>query len=231
MSFPFTKTAARKTIGRVLGAFAGFLLVGSIAPAGPWRDDDERRPYRVEHPWSRRAGGDQPSRFALARAEYRAQWAEAHAAYLEWSLRHRNPRVVVPRWVRLESFNGLLPRTPLVRYLEWRRGLDRIRFDHYHPFWAPQLAADEAIRTAFWLKPPPALALNPPKIAEPINPLGSPAHPEPQFLTTPEPTSGTALAFLTGLASLLVRWKSRMTSAPKIFQTVPDERPPDETNS
>ncbi|GAC1347143.1 MAG: hypothetical protein NVSMB14_09950 [Isosphaeraceae bacterium] len=67
--------------------------------------------------------------------------------------------------------NGLLPNTPFINYLRWRRSLNPARFDHYHPQWASALQNDSNLRAS--LPPaPPSSTLQ-----------GPPAGPAPQIIT------------------------------------------------
>ncbi|HEV3122529.1 MAG TPA: hypothetical protein VGY53_11530, partial [Isosphaeraceae bacterium] len=56
---------------------------------------------------------------------------------VKWSL-----NVKIPSGIHLHLVNGLLPDTPLVEYLRWRRSLNPARFDFYHPNVGPMLAQD-----------------------------------------------------------------------------------------
>ena len=217
-----TKNHAKKTSGRILGALAGLLVAASSGKAGAIRKVDLKPPsYRVDHPFSRRET-IHPARISIDRAEIRAAWIANHANTLEWDFRAKDSRAVVPRWVQLQSFNGLLPRTPLVQYLEWRRGLDRIRFDRYHPQWVPQLARDESIRTAGLPNPLPIVANIPPRAPETIRTLGFPVTPQPQFLTTPEPSSGAVLAILAGTSAFVSRWKFKKNALDSSVRKYPE---------
>ena len=70
-----------------------------------------------------------------------------------------------------DPVNGLLPNTPFINYLRWRRSLDPARFDHYHPQWASALGNDANLRAG--LPPaPPSSTLQ-----------GPPAGPAPQIIT------------------------------------------------
>jgi hypothetical protein len=46
----------------------------------------------------------------------------------------------LPTGIHLHLVNGVLPDTPLVEYLTWRRSLDPTRFDHWHPNVGPLIA-------------------------------------------------------------------------------------------
>jgi hypothetical protein len=70
---------------------------------------------------------------------------------------------------------GLLPDTPLNRYLKFRRSLNPARFDTYHPILGPILGEDDRLRT---LPRPSPQELLPP-------PIGSVAGPSP-FQPAPE---------------------------------------------
>src|SRR5262249_50627198 len=43
--------------------------------------------------------------------------------------------------------NGILPNTPFVNYLLWRRSLNPARFDFYHPRLGPLLALDQFLKS------------------------------------------------------------------------------------
>lgn len=58
--------------------------------------------------------------------------------------------------------NGLLPNTPFINYLRWRRSLNPARFDHYHPQWASALGNDSALRARIPPTPPSSVVQNPP---------------------------------------------------------------------
>lgn len=106
--------------------------------------------------------------------------------YYQAALRHHWRNVQVPRVV-IRSLqpgaDGLLPQSSLVEYLQWRHGLDPIRFDHYHPFLGPMLEHDQLIRS---LIPPPTLALVPPTRPTEIDSLVIPPPTVgPEFLVPP----------------------------------------------
>ena len=69
-----------------------------------------------------------------------------------------------------DPVNGLLPNTPFINYLRWRRSLDPARFDHYHPQWAQQLQNDANLRANL----PPTPPTGPPQ--------GPPTQPAPQVI-------------------------------------------------
>jgi hypothetical protein len=54
--------------------------------------------------------------------------------------------VKISAGIRLVAVNGLLPDTPLVEYLRYRRSLNPARFDRWHPNVGRLLAVDEATR-------------------------------------------------------------------------------------
>lgn len=84
--------------------------------------------------------------------------------------------------------NGLLPDTPLVEYLHWRRSLNPSRFDRYHPKLAPLLT-----RTMLTQLPPDTPTL-PTLPALPGDPDGfDPTRPIPQV---PIPEPGTLMIAL-----------------------------------
>ncbi|CAN5897957.1 hypothetical protein BH23PLA1_BH23PLA1_34760 [soil metagenome] len=95
--------------------------------------------------------------------------------------------------------DGLLPDTPIVEYLRWRRSRAPRRFDLNHPGLAPILWNDEAARLA---RRPPALAALPALPGEPnLSPTLSIAQ-----VPIPEPsTLVIALAIVSSMA-----WRQRL---------------------
>jgi hypothetical protein len=110
--------------------------------------------------------------------------------------------VIVDNPVYLDSFRhharetlqqiGHLPDTPLWQYLHWRRALNPVRFDRYHPEFR-KLFRDEARH-------------HPEIPAAPVLPIGTtpvvippPSFPPPMMGTVPEPTSGQIWGVILGL--------------------------------
>jgi len=85
-----------------------------------------------------------------------------------------------------DPVNGVLPNTPFINYLRWRRSLDPARFDHYHPQWAKQLATDASIRAGL----PPTPPSGPPP-APPTSPAPQIITPSPILASIP-PSGGSS---------------------------------------
>jgi MYXO-CTERM domain-containing protein len=119
---------------------------------------------------------------------------------VKWSL-----NVKIPSGIHLHLTNGLLPDTPLVEYLRWRRSLDPARFDHYHPNVGPMLAEDALTRMSL-LNPPPNLGqvVNPPGTPPPPVPV-PPLPPNPPDAKVSEPSSALLGLVLAGAAGWLRR--------------------------
>jgi hypothetical protein len=120
--------------------------------------------------------------------------------------------VVIPRGVQIEAVNGLLPQSPLVSYLEWRRSLDPTRFDHYHPRIGALIAQDLATVSTNALPAPPLPTVLPPVL---VRDTGNPPPvlvPAPQTVPTPEPNTAIILACLLGTAATARRWRRRARS-------------------
>ena len=165
----------RSAVARgILAACLGLLtLPGPSASAGPIRA------YRVHAERTGPALGPAWGRFL---ADGPGLWSVAHA-----------PRF--PSGIHLASVSGRLVETPFVDYLLWRRSLDPARFDHFHPFVGPRLAALDSNLSAASiptiqsqsLVPPPPLKVSPETI-------------------TPEPGS---LAISVGLLGAGAWWRRR----------------------
>lgn len=108
-----------------------------------------------------------------------ALWAES-----------KPPRI--PAHLHLLSQNGQLVESPFVDYLFWRRSLNPIRFDHYHPSLGPALGN---------LIPP----TTPIPIPTPIPTPTPTPNPQPQV---PEPASVMIALILAGAAL----WQRRRSS-------------------
>lgn len=119
----------------------------------------------------------------------------------------------------LSTLNGLLPDTPLIRYLKWRRSLNPERFDFFHPVLGPILEEDEEIRDGTNPTPQPGETTPPP--SNPGNPGSQPPggtpppggggddDPPP---TVPEPTSAILTLLGLGGLGLAQRFASRKKS-------------------
>lgn len=107
-----------------------------------------------------------------------------------WSVRQAPP---FPSGRVLAQLSGHLVQSPFVRYLSWRRGLDPVRFDTFHPVVGPLLAK---------LPGPTAMAPPPPPVRPPtVNPAPQVVVPEPNALLV-----GLCLAS----AALGVGWRDRL---------------------
>lgn len=120
----------------------------------------------------------------------------------------RHQSVKVPYRLRtLQVHDGLLPETPFIAYLRWRRGLNSSRFDVYHPYMGRLLETDRMIRSQVFTPP---IASNPPAVdAQP--PIHVPRPDDPQILTpgasVPEPS--TALMGLTMIGAFAAWRRAR----------------------
>jgi hypothetical protein len=88
--------------------------------------------------------------------------------------------------------NGLLPDNSLTRYLQFRRGLNPVRFDFYHPTLGAILVEDQKLKigagcVAGELIPPPTTPTLPPGTPSPGPPTGG--GPPPDRGVVPEPRS------------------------------------------
>ncbi|HWE40375.1 MAG TPA: PEP-CTERM sorting domain-containing protein [Isosphaeraceae bacterium] len=82
--------------------------------------------------------------------------------------------------------NGLLPETPYINYLRWRRSLNPPRFDHYHPQIGHLLATDQTLRAA--MPPGPV-----------VQPTSASTAPASQVILPPRTIPNLAPGSLTGL--------------------------------
>lgn len=90
--------------------------------------------------------------------------------------------------VTAAALNGLLPDTPYINYLRWRRSLNPARFDYYHPTLGPILREDERVRNL-----PPPLDPEPGGVIPPggtPDPGGNPNQPPPSGGGTTNPPGG-----------------------------------------
>jgi hypothetical protein len=117
--------------------------------------------------------------------------------------------VVVPKGVHIEAVNGLLPQSPLVSYLEWRRSLDPSRFDRYHPRIGALIAQDLTVRADALPAPTVPTLLPPVLVRDQGNPPPPVLIPAPQTVPTPEPSTAVVLACLLGTAATARRWRRR----------------------
>ena len=110
--------------------------------------------------------------------------------------------------------NGILPDTSLTRYLQYRRGLDPVRFDFYHPTLGAILVEDKNLKMATncvggELIPPPTPTV-PPGTPAPGPPIGG----GPPVRVVPEPASltlvvlGLVAVAMPALARRRPRWLS-----------------------
>jgi hypothetical protein len=120
----------------------------------------------------------------------------------------RHQSVAVPYRLRtLQAHDGLLPETPFIEYLRWRRSLNPSRFDVWHPHMGRLLETDRIIRSQVFTPP---ITSNPPAVdAQP--PIHVPRPDEPQILppgtSVPEPS--TALMGLTMIGALAAWQRAR----------------------
>jgi hypothetical protein len=64
--------------------------------------------------------------------------------------------------------DGTLPQIPMVAYLQWRRSLNPVRFDRYHPQLGSMLVRDQVIRNVpDTTNPNPGGVNPPPQVPEP----------------------------------------------------------------
>jgi hypothetical protein len=113
-------------------------------------------------------------------------------AYFQHALTTHSLHVHGPMWWRiLHPDRGLLPETPFVRYLDWRRGLHPVAFARFHPRLNEILRLDQQIRAVVYRTPL-------------IQPQPGPTTPQtfPQQLApppqTPEPSSWLIAVLLAG---------------------------------
>ena len=112
--------------------------------------------------------------------------------------------------------NGLLPDNSLTRYLQFRRGLNPVRFDFYHPTLGAILVEDHKLKTNVncvggELIPPPLPPLPIPGTPSPSPPVGGP----PPIRAVPEPASLALI--LVGSAGACIpimarRWRARIAA-------------------
>lgn len=98
----------------------------------------------------------------------------------------RPPRF--PSGLSLLTRNGQIVDTPFVDYLIWRRNLNPVRFDRYHPFIGPALGQ---------LLPPPSPPKPPTAVPGQIDPPITPPRPQ---VGTPEPGTISIAVILAGIA-------------------------------
>lgn len=129
--------------------------------------------------------------------------------YFVRALQRHWMHVVVPRGVQIDAVGGLLPQSPLVSYLEWRRSLDPARFDRYHPRIGALIGQDLAVRTASLPAPPIPVVLPPPVLVADPAPPPPVLVPAPQTIPTPEPSTALVVLGLFGTAATARRWRRR----------------------
>lgn len=161
---------------------------------------------------------------ATARASARAAGAQPRYSFAQIvAMRNRNPRafnrvypvagkiltgelrVMAAAAQGITTLNGLLPDTPMIRYLKWRRSLNPERFDLNHPVLGPILEEDENIRNNTNPTPQPGTTTPPPN--NPGTPGSNPpgGTPPPDGDDDPPPTvpePASVILMLFGFASL-----------------------------
>lgn len=126
----------------------------------------------------------------------------------------RHQSVKVPYRLRtLQAHDGLLPETPFIEYLRWRRSLNPSRFDFYHPYMGRMLETDRIIRSQVFTPP---IASCPPAV-DALPPVHVPRPVEPGILTpgpsVPEPS--TALLGLAMIGTVAAwRWAGQVRERP-----------------
>ncbi len=110
-------------------------------------------------------------------------------ALVNHDLRVKGPNAVGVLAVSAAA-TGVLPQTPIVQYLMWRRSLNPARFDFYHPRLGPIL--QQNLITSV----PPTVGGE--KITPPTPPVTPPDNPPPQV---PEPSSLAIAVMLVSAAA------------------------------
>lgn len=118
----------------------------------------------------------------VVRARAVDPWERYYQAALRYHWTNVRVPLVVVRSLR-PGADGLLPRSSLVEYLEWRHGLNPARFDRYHPFLGPLLERDSWLRS---LIPPTTLTVVPPTRQTGIDSLVIPPPTSPPDTQSPE---------------------------------------------
>jgi len=128
--------------------------------------------------------------------------------YFLKALQEHNLRVEGPNMLNIlstvVSSDGTLPQTPMVEYLDWRRGLKPERFDSYHPQLGALLNQDQLIRSTADPAPTVPSSVSSETLTPPVSPPVSP----PPILPppVPEPSSGLIALLLFGSAAA-IQWK------------------------
>lgn len=138
-----------------------------------------------------------------------AAWAtDSYGSYFRNALQQRSLKVNVP--VSLRSLrtlgDGTLPETAFVEYLRWRRSLNPLQFDRWHPSVARMILRDQEIRrlretvvrVPQVVTPTPGTpGVLPSVIVKPVPP------------TVPEPSSVAIVGLLFAAAAWGRRWRQR----------------------
>ncbi len=125
--------------------------------------------------------------------------------YFTRALQQHQLNVKGPNALRVLSASpsGVLPHTAFVEYLQWRRGLNPARFDHFHPQLGQMLLQDQIARSTV---PPPVVVPKGPVEPGGVNP------PPPIGPQVPEPNSGLIALVLIGAGVSARRWASGQRS-------------------
>lgn len=210
LALSFTAGAFGASSGTAIGATTGHDAVSAVRH--DWKKS-ARATVHAKH----QGVGPIPARFGAQSVESRLAYLHARRN-LDPVRFDRNHPVLGPQLAlddRLRAgqaqdcrpMSGLLPDTARTRYLEHRRSLDPVRFDHYHPGLGAILAEDIALRTGQGcvspqiIVPPPASSGDTnPGVPSPVPPIGGEIVPPP--VGVPEPGGITLL--LLGCTSLAV---------------------------
>lgn len=232
MTLPF---AAKPSVIAICGVFAS-LLSGAVADAAAAvrPATGHEAVASVRHDWKKdahltvHAKGRSllpvPANYAHLAPEARLAFLHARRALNPIRFDHYHPSLgpLLARDDRMKAaesqnclpMNGLLPDNSLTRYLQFRRGLNPVRFDFYHPSLGAILVEDHKLKSDVncvggQLIPPPIPPIAPPGTPAPGPPVGGGP---PPLRAVPEP--GSLALILLGSAGaclpiLLRRWRAR----------------------